>query len=84
MSSFFASFSSRAFFGFVGRVVKLDQFHRGLVRPAVQRSAQRPDAADDGAVEIGQRGRDDTHGKRRGVELVFRVEHERHVHRADV
>ena len=27
---------------------------------------------------------DDAHGERRGVELVFGVEHERNVHRADV
>ena len=77
-------FFEESFFGLVGRAVEFDQLHGGLVGPAVQRPAQRPDATDDGAMEIRQRGRDDAHGERRGVELVFRVEDQRNVHRADV
>ncbi len=84
MSSFFASFSSRPFSACVGGLVEVDQIHRGLVRPSVQRTPECPDAADDGTVEIRQRGGDHAHRERGRVKLVFGVEHERNVHRADV
>ncbi len=77
-------FFQQSFFRLVGCLVEVDQIHRGLVRAAVQRTAQRPDAADDGAVKVRQRGGDHAHGERGRVELVFGVEHERNVHRADV
>ena len=62
----------------------LDQhLHDFSVGAAVQRTFQRADAGDDGGVNVGERGRGDTRGKRRGVELVIRVQRERDVHRAD-
>ena len=57
MSSLRGKLFQQPVFGLVGRLVEVDQVHRGLVGAAVQRAAQRADAADDGAVEIRQRAR---------------------------
>ena len=65
-----------------GRRLRTDldeQAHHVGVRAAVQRALQRADRRDGGRVQIGQRGRGDAGGKRRGVELVIRVQHQRDV-----
>ena len=55
--------------------------HHFGVGAAVQRPFQRADAGHDRRVHVGERRRGDARGKRRGVELVIRMQRERDVHR---
>src|SRR5699024_6697000 len=55
--------------------------HDSFVRPAVQRTLERPDGRGTGAVEIGGRGGDNTGREGGGVEAVFRVQDERRFER---
>ena len=79
-----ASICSRPFSASSGDRELFDQLHRRFVGAAVQRAAQRADAADDGGVEVGQGGDDRARGERRGVELMFGVKNQRHVDGAAV
>ena len=49
----------------------------------MQGPLQGSDAGHNGRVDIGQRGRGDARGKRRGVQLVVGVQGQRDIHRAD-
>ncbi len=66
--------------GLVGVLVALLHLEGHLVRAAVLRAAQRADRASDARVHVRARAGDHARGERRGVELVLRVQVERHVH----
>ena len=59
------------------------QLHHFGVGAAVERPLQGADGAGDRRIDVGQRGRGDAGGKGRRVELVVRVQDERHVERLD-
>src|SRR5947207_1540216 len=67
--------------GVVGAPISFLDLVRHLVGAAVLRSAQRADAAGDGAVHVGAGAGNDAAGEGAGVELVLGVEDERSVHR---
>ena len=69
----------------LGRRVLADldqQPHDVGVGAAVQRALQRADRADDGGMEVGERGGGDARGERGRVQLVIGVQHQRDVERA--
>ncbi len=74
----------QTFFGFVRRGKLLDQLHGGFVGAAVQRAAQRADAAGDSGIKVRQRGRDGPRGKSGSVELMLGVENQRSIDGAAV
>ena len=61
------------------RVEAVDQLHRRLVGTAVQGTAQRTNGTGDAGVDVRQGRSAYPRSERRGVELVFRVENQRHV-----
>src|SRR5262245_6997534 len=66
----------------VGLGRRLDLLHHEhdlLVGASVQRALEGADGRDDGGVHVGHGGRGDAGGEGGGVELVIRVEDERHV-----
>ena len=52
------------------------------VRAAVKQALERADCADERRVDVGERRRRHARGKRRSVQLVIRVQHQRDVERA--
>src|SRR6185503_21048051 len=70
------------FLGLLGRGGRTNveqQAHDVRVGAAVERALQRRDRGDDGGVNVGQRGGGNASGKGGGVELVVRVQDQRHV-----
>ena len=74
----------QSFFRLVGRCELLDQLHGRFVGAAMQRPAQRADAAGDRRIEIGQGRNDGPRRERRGVELMLGVKNQRYVDGAAV
>ena len=63
-------------FRLVGSLELLNQFHRSLVRSAVQWASQRPDRTGDGRENIGHRGSGNSRGKCRCIEFMFGVQNQ--------
>src|SRR3569833_2212805 len=69
--------------GLVRGVVALLNLKGDLIGAAVLRAAQRANGSGDARMHIRAGARNDSRGKRRGIELVLGVQNQRGVHRAD-
>ena len=78
---FLASQHAQQFsFCFVGAAPALDHVHGGLVGAAMQRAAQRANRRCHAGVHVRQGGGTHPGCEGRGIEFVFRIQNQRHVH----